>query len=302
LEIALKSQDIGHGDSVAIPGITFFATAEAVINVGATPVFVDVDPLTGLMDPASLERVGKEKKIKAVMPVHIYGLPAPMGKINSICSSHKWKIIEDGAQACGTFLPSGPVGSNKNALTTFSFYPTKNLSAMGDAGAILLHDDATAEKIKSLRNHGRGATGMVGRNSRCDHIQAAVLLLKLREIENQNKKRKEIARLYHEQLAQLPCRLLPRSYLETSSWHLYPIFLGDAQEREELQAFLTDSGIGSSPYYLLSMPQEEALQAYSGERKNADAMAGKALCLPIHPFMTERHVHEIALQIKSFYQ
>ena len=195
IEIALKAYDIGSGDLVAIPGITFYATAEAVFNIGATPILVDVEEESGVMCPKSLERIVSEYKIKAAIPVHIYGIPCEMDKINTVCRRNNVAIIEDAAQASGTITPLGPAGSNPFSLATFSFYPTKNLSAMGDAGAILTHSPELAKKIEIIRNHGRGGHGAVGRNSRCDHFQAAVLHHKLEFIEEQNNKRKQVVLL-----------------------------------------------------------------------------------------------------------
>jgi dTDP-4-amino-4,6-dideoxygalactose transaminase len=167
LEIALQAYDVGPGDKVGVPGISFYASAEAIINCGAEVIFIDVDPKTGLMCPESLKRIIKEHKLKAILPVHIYGQPAPIAELEEICGPSDIKIVEDAAQAAGGYLSAGqPIGSSNN-LTTFSFYPTKNLSACGDAGAVLTSDDELAEKIISIRNHGRSPNGhaLIGRNS-----------------------------------------------------------------------------------------------------------------------------------------
>ena len=163
LEISLLVVGVRPGDKVGVPGITFHATAEAVVNVGAVPFLIDVEPSTGLMDPLSLERILGQQELKAVIPVHIYGLPVAMDAIEKLCSSRNIPIIEDAAQAQGAFYgdTKRPVGSRQN-MATFSFYPTKNLGAMGDAGCILTDNGVWAAEIKSIRNHGRGGADWGG--------------------------------------------------------------------------------------------------------------------------------------------
>ncbi len=296
LEISLSILGIKKGDKVGIPGITFYATAEAVLNVGATPVFIDVDD-NGLMDPNSLKRVMEKHNLSAVMPVHIYGLPAPISELKKVAG--KIPIIEDAAQAQGTFTTEGPVGSSGN-LVTFSFYPTKNLAAFGDAGAILTGDDELAQKIKSFRNHGRGSE-IFGRNSRCDHMQAAVLQLKLCRIEKQNENRKKLAGLYHNALKGLEIKLLPEKFLNLSSWHLYPIRLKNKEERITLGEYLKSKGIATAPFYERSMSQEQALMGFEGERAKAENFAGTVLCLPIGPYLKEEDINFVASAIADFF-
>ena len=303
LEISLKASGVQPGDLVGLPGITFFATAEAIINVGAQPVFIDIDSETGLICPESFSRVTSKYSLKAVIPVHIYGLPAPMDKIEQIAKNKNIAIIEDAAQAFGSFFDAEnrrPVGSTNN-LVTFSFYPTKNLSAMGDAGAILTQDNQMMQAIKSLRNHGRGSESLIGRNSRCDHLQAAVIHLKLQEAQKLNQKRKEVAQYYYKHLKFLNDSLLPEKYLPLSSWHLFPIRIRTYEVRKRLQCFLTNSEIGCAPYYEKSMSQEKALAEFEGETKKAEDLAGRILCLPMNPFISENEVEFISGQIKAFF-
>lgn len=301
IEIALKAYDIGPGDNVAIPGITFYATAEAVFNVGATPVLVDVEEESGVMCPKSLERMIQEHDVKAAIPVHIYGLPCKMDEINHVCRKNNVAIIEDAAQASGTITPLGPAGANPHSVATFSFYPTKNLSAMGDAGAILSHDATITKKIEIIRNHGRGGVGEIGRNSRCDHFQAAVLHHKLSFIEEQNERRKEVAALYMENINNSQLKLLPEKFIKTSSWHLFPMRVQDNQMAKSLVAHLAENGIASSDiYYAKSMGLEPALDGVKGEREIANSLAGKTVCIPITPFLSKEDVLKISSAVNSF--
>ena len=303
LEISLRASGIKEGDLVGLPGITFFATAEAIINVGAKPVFVDVSPSTGLICPKSFSRIASKYDLKAVIPVHIYGLPAPIFDIEPIANEHNISIIEDAAQAFGAFYDqekSLPIGSGKN-LVTFSFYPTKNLSALGDAGAILTNCTRTAEKIKSLRNHGRGSENLIGRNSRCDHLQAAVLHLKLQNAEQLNNQRKNIAKLYYKHLPSLYDSMPNKKFLELSSWHLFPLRLESIEVRKSLQKQLQEAGIGCAPYYEKCMSQEPALKGFDGEYEEAEKLAGRVLCLPLTPFLDEKVIIKISDKIKKFF-
>lgn len=302
LEIALQAYGVTRGDKVGIAAISFYATAECVINVGATPVFVDVDPATGLMDPKSLEKVLKSHDLKAIIPVHIYGQPAPIEELEKICAPKNIKIVEDGAQAQGGFYANGkPIGSSNN-LTTYSFYPTKNLGAFGDAGAILTNDEALAEKITSIRNHGRSPNGhaVIGRNSRCDHLQAAVLHLKLQSIEEQNKDRKVIAKKYMEALKGLPIRMVPENLLNLSSWHLFPIGLESRELKYGLKDHLASKQIGSALFYEKSLPEEKPIENCEGEKENAIPFAANTLCLPMHPFVTDEDIKTVANELKAF--
>ena len=300
LEMALLLGGVNSEDKVGIPSITFHATAEAVINIGATPILIDVEPRTGLMAPDSLQRVLTQHDLVAVIPVHIYGLPVAMEKIEELCLSSKIHIVEDAAQAQGAFYPDSrkPVGSRRNP-TTFSFYPTKNLGAMGDAGCILTSDEGQAATIRAMRNHGRGGR-QTGRNSRCDHLQAAVLDLKLATIEKFNARRKEIALQYHQCLKGLPLGLIPQRYLSLSSWHLYPIQLEDRGQTKHLKDFLWAKGVSSMDFYPRAVSQEPWAMGWEGEWRNAEYMAGRVLCLPGHPFLRNEDILGIAARVREF--
>lgn len=303
LEIALQAYGVGKGDKVAISAISFYATAECVYNVGAEPVFVDVEPETGLIDPKSLEKVVAEHEIKAVICVHIYGMAADIKALETICAPKGIKIVEDGAQAAGGFYEDGsPIGSSNN-LITYSFYPTKNLGAFGDAGAILSNDSTLSEEIKSIRNHGRSPDGhkLIGRNSRCDHLQAAVLHLKLSTCEPQNENRKNIAAWYFDEFKGTQgVELVPEKYIKTSSWHLFPIRLENKEKKYALKEFLGSKNIGSALFYEKAMPEEKPLLDVPGYKDNAVPFAHKTICLPMHPFLTQEDVKLVVDSVKEF--
>ena len=299
LEISLLSSGIGHGDKVGVPGITFYASAEAVLNIGAIPVLIDVEYDTGLISIDSLKRIISDHNLKAVMPVHIYGLPANIDEINKLAVAHNFSVIEDAAQAQGALLESGPMGSSGN-LTTFSFYPTKNLSAFGDAGCILTNSDEHAKTIRAIRNHGRDNDERLGRNSRCDHIQAAILHLKLEKISEYNDQRKKVASLYHQELEGVQVGMLDKKYIKTSSWHLYPIQLKDRAQANSLIEHLKTKDIGNTSFYDKALSGENTLKHLEGEKTEAERKAGGTVCLPIHPFLTNDEVKFVANEVKAF--
>ena len=305
IEIALQALGIKAGDHVGIAGISFFATAEAVITRGAIPVFIDVDPQTGLMCTQSLKRTVAAFDLKAIIPVHIYGQPAPIAEYEKICHPKDIAIIEDAAQAQGGFYESGePIGSSDN-LCTFSFYPTKNLGAFGDAGAILTQDEVLAEDIVCIRNHGRSTNGfrLSGRNSRCDHLQAAVLHLKLANINKENQARKEIEKKYIQNLEGVPVVLPKKEFISLSSWHLFRIGLTNNEERTKLKDFLATHEIGcSDQYYNKALGEIDPIEGYPGERENAIKFAQTSLCLPMHAFLTDAEITFVTDKIKEFYK
>lgn len=303
LEIALQVYDIKPGDKVGIPSISFYATAECVINRGATPVFIDVDFATGLIDPESFKRVLADHDLKAIIPVHIYGYPAPIEELEAICKPKGIKIIEDGAQGEGGFYKNGKrIGSTDN-ICTFSFYPTKNLAAFGDAGAMTTNNKKLAEDIVCIRNHGRSQEGhrLVGRNSRCDHLQAAVLDLKLDHIVELNNNRKEIASMYLEALKDFPIQIPKQEYIKLSSWHLFPIQTDTKETKYKLKEFLAAKEIGSALFYEKAMAEEKPIENCEGEKSVGIDFAARTLCLPIHPFVTQSDIDLIKNCLSEFF-
>ena len=293
LEIAMCALGVKKGDNVAVPQMTFYATAEAVVNVGANPVFIDINPQTGLMDTQSLERMSLSHPIKAVIPVHLYGLNVPMDEIETVCNRQGITILEDAAQGFGgTYEDGRPIGSKHTAA--FSFYPTKNLGAFGDAGAVTTRDEKVIKQVGRIRNHGRGSQESVsGRNSRCDHLQAAVLSLKLEEASRHRQMRKEVARKYHQGFDDSSVQIVPVKFMETSSWHLYPIRFASVSLRSRVQKALSAKGIDSSPFYEKALSWMPAFSRFPGEDDQAKEICGRVLCLPMHPFLKDEEINKV---------
>ncbi|MBT3236042.1 MAG: DegT/DnrJ/EryC1/StrS family aminotransferase [Bdellovibrionales bacterium] len=305
LELCLRAYDVGPGDPVGIPSVSFFATAEAVVNVGAHPVFIDVDPKTCLMDPESLKRALNGPKLKAIIPVHLYGMPAPIKELEVICQPCGTHIIEDAAQAHGTCHQPGRVIGDSNNLVTYSFYPTKNLSAFGDAGAIVTNDTSLVDKIVMLRNHGRTPSGhaLIGYNSRCDHLQAAILDLKLDQLPSLTQKRREVARRYCQGLSSLErIRFMPKRFVDLSSWHLFPILLPSSQERDSLRAYLGKCEIDTALFYQKALCDELTLSQYNGEGDAGREFCGTTISLPLHPFLTNDQVDYVIEMVSKWEQ
>jgi UDP-2-acetamido-2-deoxy-ribo-hexuluronate aminotransferase len=294
LHLAFESLGIGEGDEVITTPFTFFATAEAILYTGATPVFVDIAPDTMNMDPSQIE--GKiTEKTKALLPVHIFGHPAEMDAVGEIARRHNLKVIEDCAQSFGAECRGRKAGSFGDA-GCFSFYPSKNLGAFGDGGMILLNDTAVADTIRKLRNH--GATGAyrhecVGFNSRLDEIQAAVLLVKFKRIDDYNRKRRQKADLYNRLLSGDVVRPVEKPGF-THVYHQYTI---RSARRDEIQARLRDNNIASVVYYPVPLHLQEAVQ-YLGYRTGDFPVAEKAaemvLSLPIYPELEDTAIQKIA--------
>ena len=283
LHLALRALGIGPGDEVITTPFTFFATVEAVLYTGARPVFVDIEPETLNMDPDLLEAAVTERT-KAVLPVHIFGHPADMGRIVPFARAAGLRIVEDCAQSFGASLAGQKAGSFGDAAC-FSFYPSKNLGAYGDGGMILVKDAAVGESIRKLRNHG-SAGGYrhecVGYNSRLDEMQAGVLLVKFRRIEEYNRLRREKASLYTGLLADLVRCPVEKD----SACHVYHQYTIRDAARDRLQRFLKDHGVSSVVYYPIPLHLQEAL-GFLGHREGdfpvTENAAREVLSLPMYP-------------------
>ena len=291
IELVLRALGIGAGDEVLVPANTFIATAEAVAATGARPRFVDVDPATGLLDLDSCaERVGPATK--AAIPVHLYGRMADMRAVGAFAAGHGLRVIEDAAQAHGAHRDGAMAGTAGDA-GCFSFYPGKNLGAFGDAGAIATADPEVAELVRLMRDHGRRGRDrhdVVGRNSRLDTVQAAVLAVKLPHLERFNAERRRVAERYRE--------LLPGELLDheggpegSESHHLFPILVDD---RDGLAAALKERGIPTGVHYRAALTRTGAFGDGADPCPVAEERADRQLSLPIHPHMTDDDVALVA--------
>lgn len=294
LHLSLDALGIGEGDEVITTPFTFFATAEAAIYTGATPVFVDAEPDTLNIDVNLIEKK-ITKKTKAIIPVHIFGHPADMEEIKKLAKKHNLKVIEDCAQAFGAAINNKKVGSFGDA-GCFSFYPSKNLGAYGDGGMITLNDSVIANTIKKLRNHGSGGAykhESVGFNSRLDEIQAGILLIKLKRIDEYNSKRRQNAALYNKFLSgKVKC---PKE--KNGCYHVYHQYTIMSPERDKIQNKLKDNGISSVVYYPIPLHLQEALsflEYKEGDFPVAEKAAREVLSLPMYPGLEEKTIKEIA--------
>ncbi|MDP2166706.1 MAG: DegT/DnrJ/EryC1/StrS family aminotransferase [Thermodesulfovibrionales bacterium] len=301
LHLSLKVLGIGEGDEVITTPFTFFATVEAILYVGAKPVFADIEPDTFNLNASEVEKK-ITKKTKAVIPVHMFGHPADMEKIREAASRHNLKVIEDCAQSFGASIAGRKTGSLGDA-GCFSFYPTKNLGAYGDGGMIILNDKGAAEEARSLRNHGsKGGYihGSVGFNSRLDEIQAGILLVKFKRIDDYNLKRRQKAALYTKLLSGKGCEPLGKVTCPSErpgAYHVYHQYTVTSPKRDELQAVLKENGISSTVYYPVPMHLQEALRGFGykeGDFPAAERAAREVLSLPIYPELEDFDIGRIA--------
>lgn len=299
LYLALLALDIKAGDEVITTPFTFAATAEAIEQTGARSVFADIDPNTFNIDPQEIE-----KKItpqtKAVIVVHLYGQAAAMNEIMAIARKHNLKVIEDAAQAFGTRYNNKAVGGISD-IGTFSFYPTKNLSAAGDAGMLTTNSDELAARLRRIRVHGsdrRYYHDELGVNSRMDEIQAAILRIKLKHIDSWNQRRAQIAEIYKQGITKYQC---PKSIPESN--HIYHQFtIKVTKGRDELKAKLAERGIASEVYYPLPLHMQKLFE-YLGHKPedfpHSLEAAQTILCLPIFPELSDDEVNIVVEAIQQ---
>lgn len=295
LHLALEALGIGPGDEVVTPAFTFFATGGAVARTGATPVFADIDPVTFNLAPASFERC-ITPRTKAVIPVHLYGNPADMSRIMDIAQAHNIKVVEDCAQAIGATYKGQKVGSFGD-LATFSFFPTKNLGAFGDAGMVVSNDVELAERVRTLRVHGAKKKYFhtdLGYNSRLDELQAAILRVKFRYLEEWTTARRDLAQLY-ERLLQRTEVILPRATADNR--HVFHQFTIRTARREALQQRLHSEGIGCTVYYPTPLHLQPVFMRGGvtvASLPESERAAREALSLPMYPELTVAEVERIA--------
>ena len=302
LELAFKAAHIGPGDEVIVPTNSFFATAEAVSNVGATPVFADVDPVTFHLNAATVEP-HLTPRTRAIVPVHLYGRAVDLKGIERLAEAHDLQIIEDACQAAGTQRHGVKVGGSGRP-TCFSFYPGKNLGAYGDGGAITCNDQQSAQMIRMLRDHGSPKKYqhlMVGTNSRLDAIQAAVLSVKLPHLDRWNALRIERAKAY---VRGLTGSGLGLPQLPTDGEHIFHLFVVRAAKRDALQNFLKEHGIDSGIHYPVPLHMTPAYQALGcpgrGSLPVAEVLADEILSLPMYAELAKGQIDYVVSTVHDF--
>lgn len=330
LVIALKALGIGEGDEVITSTFTYFASAECISAVGATPVFVDVEKDTFNIDPDKIEEKITEKT-KAIIPVHIFGQSADMDKINAIAKKHNLKVIEDACQAVGAKYKGKMIGTLSD-VACFSFFPTKNLSCAGDGGMIVTSNDSIATIATALRTHGSGETGqkaynllnniteeivtskcgddtvynplkyynyLIGYNSRLDAIQAAILRIKLPNLDKWNSRRREIAKIYDEELSGSNV-VTPTARKENDS--VYHQYVLQSDNREEMLAKLKEKGIATGVYYPVPLHLQKVytdLGYKEGDMPVAEYLSHRTFAIPVYPELNEEQIQYIVDSIKN---
>jgi len=313
LYLALRALKIGPGDEVITTSFSFFATAEVISAVGATPVFVDIETQTFNLD---VEQVASAitDKTRAIIPVHLFGQPVDMTALMAIARSHQLAVIEDCAQSTGTEWAGQKVGSFGH-IGCFSFYPTKNLGACGDAGAVTTNDPTMAAAIRMLQDHGKQAQYIhaeVGINSRLDALQAAVLQIKLRYLDTWNNQRRAIAARYHQFLSPVPGIVTPNELAGGKGvWNQYTIRLSQDKEssngaasgyRDQVRQLLQERGVGSSIYYPLPLhlqPVYKGLGYRLGQLPIVERICCEVLSLPMFPELSLKQQEQVIYSLKD---
>ncbi len=301
LTLALRALEIGPGDEVITTPFTYLAPAEAIHQMGARIVFADIDPRTFCLDPGQAARK-ITPRTKAIIPVHLFGQAAPLQELIELAQARGMALVEDCAQAIGATHRGQPVGSF-GRIGCFSFYPTKNLGAVGDGGLIATSDEALAKKLKMLRAHGaerRYFHELHGFNSRLDELQAAILRVKLRHLDRWNARRAEIAERYRAGLADRPLQLPVVANENSHVFHVYAVL---AERRDALQQFLADRGVPTIIYYPRPLHRQKVfadLGYREGDFPVAEEIARKILPLPIYPELTEEQIDYVIATTREF--
>ncbi|MCQ8240475.1 DegT/DnrJ/EryC1/StrS family aminotransferase [Rhizosaccharibacter radicis] len=309
LQIAMMAEGIGRGDAVFLPAFTYTATAEVPLVLGATPVFVDVDPDTFQIDVAHLrfrvEQVRAEGRLRpaAIVGVDLFGQPAPWAALREVAAEHAMFTLDDCAQSFGATLGGQPLGREADA-TAISFFPSKPLGGYGDGGALLTDDPARAKLYRSLRSHGEGDTRYevlrTGMNGRLDTLQAAVLLAKLDAFGWELERRRAIADAYDASFAALPGLRTPRRVADSeSAWAVYAVLLADEAAREAAQAALRARGISSAVYYPRPLHRQPAYEPHhdGAPLPVSEMLASRIMALPMHPELSDRDVTRICAAV-----
>jgi dTDP-3-amino-3,4,6-trideoxy-alpha-D-glucose transaminase len=293
--LALDAAGIGPGDEVIVPAHTYIATWLAVTRTGAEPVGADVNPDTGLLDPAAAA-AAVTARTRAIVPVHLYGQTADMDALVELADRHDLVVIDDAAQAHGASHRGRPVGALGTA-TAWSFYPGKNLGALGDGGAVTTDDDALAERLRMLRNYGspeKYVHAIVGTNSRLDELQAAILTVKLDHLDAGNARRVALAQRYRERLGALALDVVPWG---THVWHLFVI---RHPHRDALRSHLDEHGIRTLVHYPTPPHRQGAYAGHPGSFPAAESLAGDILSLPMGPHLRPADVERVTSAVLEF--
>jgi len=293
LQLALMAVGLGPGDEIITTPFTFIATAEAIAYVGATPVFVDIDPKTFNIDVQQVKDAVTEKT-RAVLPVHLFGQPADLAPVKELCDAKGLLLIEDCAQSCGATY-GGKMTGTWGDVGCYSFFPSKNLGCFGDGGLIVTDNDAYAEEAKVLRNHGsrvRYHHSVIGVNSRLDDLQAAILRVKLKHLERFNQQRRENAHRYSAKLAEIG--VIP-PYEDGKGVHVYHQYTTLVDNREVIQKVLADAGIASAVYYPIPLHKQEVFKDTCAgvSLPTSEKTAERVLSLPIYPELTAEQVDRV---------
>ena len=295
LHLALRCLNVGPGDEVVTVSMTFIATAWAISYVGATPVFVDIDPVRRTLNPDNLE-AAITSRTKAIIPVHLYGMPAEMDRIMAIAERYTVPVIEDAAQAHGARYRGRRVGQF-GQIACFSFYPSKNLGAYGEGGALITNDASIAGRARSLRDHAQSQKYLhdeIGYNYRMDSFQGAVLAIKLKHLDEWNTARIDCARQYSQLLKDSSYKLPANMSDSECVWHCYVI---ETAERDRVRSGLQDAGIQSAIHYPVPIHLQKAyahLDYRSGDLPVTDALCERCLSLPIYPELSNEKISRVA--------
>lgn len=300
LILILRAYGYGPGDEIIVPSNTYIASILAISAVGATPILVEADLNTYLIDPSNIEEK-ITKNTKALMLVHLYGQACKMDEINHIANKYNLKIIEDSAQAHGACYKNKRVG-NLGDASGFSFYPGKNLGALGDGGAITTNDDKLAETLRALRNYGshkKYENLYKGMNSRLDELQAALLSVKLKYLDADNQRRREISQTYRKEINN-PKIILPSVY-ESEEAHVWHLFVIRSTERNKLQEYLQNKGIQTVIHYPIPPHQQQAYAEWNHLKfPITEQIHEQVLSLPISPVMSNSDVEKVVETVNKF--
>ncbi len=302
LILSLKALGVGDGDEVITAAWTFIATIEAIIHVGAQPVLIDIAPDTYCLEPALIEPA-ITARTRAIIPIHVFGHPADMDRINQIADQYDLYVVEDAAQAHGAAY-QGKMAGNLGDCAIFSFYMSKNLAAYGEGGMVTTNNDELAEEVRMLRNHGQTARyehHLMGYNSRLDEIQAAILRVKLNRLGWGNQRRREQAALYNELLADCPV-ILP--YEAPGAHHVYHLYTIRTDRCDELADHLEEQGIGFARHYHYPshiQPVSRSFGLNETALPETDLAAAQVIQLPLHPYLSDEQIRYVATTVCQFF-